>query len=106
VGGQKGTDIQYPVFNPNLSKLQPSPSPLQPQSWSNLLRYYPGDLGPTLTGILTYGVQIGYRGTKQTRHSTNHYIHEPGMITAKIVGDLDLGRIRLAPGPSFVSPPG
>ncbi|KAI9038001.1 uncharacterized protein KD926_011433 [Aspergillus affinis] len=34
-------------------------------------------LGHTLAGILTYGAQIGYRGKKYTRYSTNHYIHEP-----------------------------
>ncbi|KAF4769439.1 hypothetical protein HAV15_008849 [Penicillium sp. str.  len=99
------TAIQYPVFNPELPKLQFSPSPLYAQDWSNLLRHYPGDLRSTITGILTYGVQIGYRGTKQFYHS-NHHIHEPEMISAKLGEHLNLGRIRLACRPSFVSPLG
>lgn len=100
------TAIQYPVFNPELPKLQFSPSPLYAKGWSNLLRHYPGDLKSTITGILTYGVQIGYRGKKQFYHSSNHHIHEPEMISAKLAEDLNLGRIRLACRPSFVSPLG
>ncbi|KAF4771974.1 hypothetical protein HAV15_011132 [Penicillium sp. str.  len=100
------TAVQYPVFNPEPPRLQSSPSPLHARSWSNLLRYYPGDLGSTIAGILTYGVQVGYRGKKQTRYSSNHQIHEPGMITAKLAEDLNLGRVRLASRPSFVSPLG
>ena len=100
------TAFQYPVFNPELPKLQFSPSPLYAKGWSNLLRHYPGDLGSTIAGILTYGAQIGYRGKKQFCHSSNHHIHEPGMISAKLAEDLNLGRIRLASRPSFVSPLG
>ena len=100
------TAFQYPVFNPELPKLQFSPSPLYAKCWNNLLRHYPGDLGSTITGILTYGAQIGYRGKKQFCHSTNHHIHEPGIISAKLAEDLNLGRIRLASRPSFVSPLG
>lgn len=100
------TAVQYPVFNPELPRLQSSPSPLHVKSWSNLLRYYPGDLGSTIAGILTYGAQVGYRGKKQFRYSSNHHIHEPGMITAKLAEDLSLGRVRLASRPSFVSPLG
>lgn len=98
------TAIQYPVFNPELPKLQFSPSPLYAKGWSNLLRYYPGDLGSTITGTLTYGVQIGYKGKKQFYHSSNYHIHEPEMISAKLAEDLNLGRITLACRPSFVSP--
>lgn len=97
------TTIKYPVFNAKLLKLQSSPSPLQAQCWSNLLRYYPGDLGSTLAGILTYGIQIGYRGEKHLCYSANHHIQAPGIITAKLAEDLNLGRIKLASGPSFVS---
>ncbi|KAG2005332.1 hypothetical protein GB937_008875 [Aspergillus fischeri] len=100
------TVAQYPVFNTELPKLQPSPSPLHAQRWRNLLRHYPGDLGPTLAGILTYGVQISYRGKKHSCYSTNHYIHEPSIITGKLAEDLDLRRVRLASKPSFVSPIG
>ncbi|KAI3095133.1 hypothetical protein CBS147333_9859 [Penicillium roqueforti] len=100
------TAIQYPVFKPELPKLQFSPSPLYAKGWSNLLRYYPGDLRSTITGILTYGVQLGYRDKKQFYHSSNHHIHEPEMISAKLADDLNLGRIRLACTPSFVSPLG
>lgn len=100
------TAVQYPVFNPELPRLQHSPSPLHTKGWSNLLHYYPGDLGSTLAGILTYGAQVGYRGKKQFRYSSNHHIYEPGMITAKIAEDLSLGRVRLASRPSFVSPLG
>ncbi|KAJ6118262.1 hypothetical protein N7471_013729 [Penicillium samsonianum] len=100
------TAVLYPVFNPELPKLQFSPSPLYAKGWSNLLRHYPGDLGSTIAGILTYGVQIGYRGKKQLCHSSSHHIHEPGMITAKLAEDLSLGRIRLASGPPFISPLG
>ncbi|KAJ5557676.1 hypothetical protein N7513_003262 [Penicillium frequentans] len=39
------TAIQYPVLNPELPRLQSSPSPLDAKGWSNLLRYYPGDVG-------------------------------------------------------------
>lgn len=95
------TAVQYPVFNPELPRLQSSPSPLHAQSWSNLLRHYPGDLGSTLPGILTYGVQIGYRGKKHFCHSTNHYIQEPSIITGKLAEDLNLCRIRLASEPSL-----
>jgi hypothetical protein len=97
---------KYPVFNPELPRLQSCPSPLYAEGWTNLLRYNPGDLGTTIAGILTYGVQVGYRGKKQSRYSSNHHIHEPGMITAKLAEDLNLGRVRLASGPSFVSPLG
>ncbi|KAJ5778452.1 hypothetical protein N7520_001698 [Penicillium odoratum] len=100
------TAIQYPVFNPELPRLQSSPSPLNAKGWSNLLRYYPGDLGSTIAGILTYGAQVGYRGKKQFRYSSNHHIHEPGIITAQLAEDLNLGRVRLASRPSFVSPLG
>ncbi|OKO92884.1 hypothetical protein PENSUB_12565 [Penicillium subrubescens] len=100
------TTVQYPVFNPELPRLQSSPSPLYTKGWSNLLRHYPGDLGSTIAGILTYGVQVGYTGKKQSRYSSNHHIYEPGMITAKLAEDLNLGRVRLASGPSFVSPLG
>ncbi|KAJ6000957.1 hypothetical protein N7481_001366 [Penicillium waksmanii] len=100
------TATQYPVFNPELPKLQLSPSPLYTKGWGNLLRHYPGDLGYTITGILTHGAQIGYRGSKQSCHSTNHQIHEPSTISAKLAEDLNLGRVRLASSPSFVSPLG
>ncbi|KAJ5343427.1 uncharacterized protein N7506_003251 [Penicillium brevicompactum] len=100
------TAIQYPVFNPELPKLQFSPSPLYAKGWSNLLRHYPGDLKSTITGIMTYGVQIGYRDKKQFYHSSNHHIRELEMISAKLAEDLNLGRIRLACRPSFVSPLG
>lgn len=97
------TATQYPVFNPELPKLEFSPSPLHTQSWSNFLRYYPG---PTLVGILTHGVQIGYRGKRQSYHSTNHHIHEPNIITEKLAEDLRLCRVRLTSEPSFISPLG
>ncbi|KAJ5982416.1 hypothetical protein N7451_012516 [Penicillium sp. IBT 35674x] len=100
------TAIQYPVFNPELPRLQSSPSPLDARGWSNLLRYYPGDLGFTIAGILTYGAQVGYRGKKRFRYSSNHHIHEPGIIKAQLAEDLNLGRVRLASRPSFVSPLG
>ena len=100
------TAVQYPVFNPEFPKLQPSPSPLHAQRWRNLLHYYPGDLGPILAGILTYGAQIGYRGKKHSCHSANHYIHEPSIITGKLAEDLDLRRVRLTSKPSFISPLG
>ncbi|EED11627.1 conserved hypothetical protein [Talaromyces stipitatus ATCC 10500] len=100
------TALQYPVFNTELPKLYPSPSPLHPQRWRNLLRYYPGELGSTLAGILTYGVQIGYRGKKHACHSTNHYIHEPSIITEKLAEDLNLHRVKLAFKSSFISPLG
>lgn len=100
------TATQYPVFNPELPKLEFSPSPLHTQSWSNFLRYYPGNLGPTLVGILTHGVQIGYRGKRQSYHSTNHHIHEPNIITEKLAEDLRLCRVRLTSEPSFISPLG
>ncbi|KAJ5894645.1 hypothetical protein N7495_006336 [Penicillium taxi] len=64
------------------------------------------DLGSTITGILTYGAQVGYRGKKRFRYSPNHHIHEPGVITSKIMEDLNIGRIRLTHGPSFISPLG
>jgi hypothetical protein len=81
------TAVQYHVFNPDLPRLQSSPSPLHAPNWSNILRHYPGNPGSIIAGILPYGVQIGYRGKKQFCHSTNHYIYEPGVITAKLAED-------------------
>ncbi|KAJ5400295.1 hypothetical protein N7465_010784 [Penicillium sp. CMV-2018d] len=67
------------------------------------------DWGPNpqiwTTCFLTYLAVVGYRSKKQFRYSSNHHIHEPG-ITAKLAEDLNLGRVRLASGPSFVSPLG
>ncbi|KAJ3453583.1 hypothetical protein MRS44_017830 [Fusarium solani] len=105
-GCKRRHECTYPVFNPELPKLEFSPSPLHTQSWSNFLRYYPGNLGPTLVGILTHGVQIGYRGKRQSYHSTNHHIHEPNIITEKLAEDLRLCRVRLTSEPSFISPLG
>lgn len=68
------TAVQYPVFNPKLPRLQSSPSPLYAQGWSNLLRYYPGDLGSIVAGILTYGVQVGYRGNSLVTPPTITYM--------------------------------
>ncbi|KAJ3455228.1 hypothetical protein MRS44_013828 [Fusarium solani] len=73
---------------------------------SNFLRYYPGNLGSTLVGILTHGIQIGYRGKRQSYPSTNHHIHEPNIITEKLAEDLRLYRVRLTSEPSFISPLG
>ncbi|RTE67904.1 hypothetical protein BHE90_017721, partial [Fusarium euwallaceae] len=105
-GCKRRHECTYPVFNPELLKLEFSPSPLHTPSWSNFLRYYPGNLGHTIVGILTHGVQIGYRGKRQSCHSTNHHIHEPNMITEKLAEDLRLRRVRLTSDPSFISPLG
>ena len=40
-------------------------------AWKNLLLSYPGVLSENITGILTYGCQLGYVGPDQFLLSTN-----------------------------------
>jgi hypothetical protein len=77
-------------------------------AWKNLLLSYPGVLGENITGILTYGCQLGYIGPGQFLLSTNLNSAKlaPELITLQLHADLQLRRVRhVRPTFPFISSP-
>jgi len=87
--------------------LPPSATPFYGPAWLYTLRNYPGDLGRTLYGILTYGAQIGIQ------HDVQHSIYPnqasvqlaPQFLSDKVAEDLSLQRIQPAIPTNLVSSP-
>ena len=100
------TSPSFQVFTSLQPRLVNSPSPFCPSAWRNLLWEYPGDLGYLCEGVLTYGAQIGCQHPPTFRHSANHKIEAPDLISDKLVQDLAIGRVQRYLGPAMVSPLG
>lgn len=52
----------FSAYDGSATTLQTSPSTLRPAAWREALALYPGTLGNTLVGILTFGALLGYEG--------------------------------------------
>jgi len=52
----------FPSYDTLSAPLRSSPSTLRPAAWQEALSRYPGSLGDTIHGILTYGALLGYEG--------------------------------------------
>jgi Reverse transcriptase (RNA-dependent DNA polymerase) len=68
-------------------------------AWRDELLLYPGDLGPLIEGILTYGARIRVTALLPARICSNQLPSDadPGVITTKIASDLPIGRIAICP---------
>jgi hypothetical protein len=68
-------------------------------AWRDELLLYPGDLGPLIEGILTYGARIGVTASLPARTCSNQLPSDadPRVITTKIATDLPIGRITIRP---------
>jgi hypothetical protein len=98
----------YPVFDSSLPILLASPSPFALEAWETLLSSYPGALPHSITGILKYGVLLGYEGPEKLSLSQNLLSARlnPQTITGQLQSDLILSRvIHTTPDPPFISSP-
>ena len=82
---------EYPLYT--------SPSPLNALAWRDKLLLYPGDPGPLIEGILTYGARIRVTASLPAHICSNQLPSDadPGVTTTKIATDLTIGRIAIRP---------
>ena len=94
------------MFTP-VNPLQDSPSPLNVLAWRDELRLYPGDIGPLIEGILTFGARLGTTIPLPAHICSNQFPSnaDPGVITAKIAADPPLGRISICSPEAIVCSP-
>ena len=88
--------LKFKVFTPGYL-LHTSPSPLNALAWKDKLLLYSRDLGPLIKGILIYSAWIRVTALLPVYICSNQlpFNTDPGVITAKIVTDLPIGRIAI-----------
>jgi Reverse transcriptase (RNA-dependent DNA polymerase) len=89
------TVIHFQLYDESKPPLRGSPSPLNPEAWSTLLRQYPGDLPTHIAKVLKFGALIGYTGPEDlvlSKNLSSAAIH-PEVLEKTIWQDLQLHRI-------------
>lgn len=98
----------FAAYDGSATPLQNSPSTLRPAAWREALALYPGTLGNTLVGILTFGALLGYEGPLTLLLSKNLSSADldPETIDKQLQKDITRGRVAVyAPNFPYISSP-
>jgi hypothetical protein len=102
--------LLYNVFDSTDTIIQDSPSLFVLEAWKTLLQPYPGDLGYTINGIITYGCRLGFKGppTRTISQNLKTALLDEEKMTDMLEKDLVLHRVARSDGcfPFICSPLG